>query len=101
MIETENSTGMAIGKFNLNRVITYRGRRLGSYLGLEHREGVSLASFLGFLLPLVVTHRAGTMIAQIGKRVSAGMSIGPANLNSFPRAHMDLQASRLLAYIEW
>src|SRR5580658_517758 len=93
MLETENAGRVAIRKLNLQRVVPHRIGALGGDARLVHwqQRRDARGAALGFLLALVVAQRAGAMIAQVRKIVTAGVLVRPSDFHAFTRrdVHLD------------
>jgi hypothetical protein len=91
---------MVVGKIDLNGIVSHWFRAFGGNARLIHGKYGRAASCACFLLALIVTIGAGAVVAKVGKRVAAHVSIGPLHFHSFPRGNMNLQVRWFFALIE-
>ena len=103
MIVTENSSGVAVGERNLDRVVADGRGGLGARLGLEHGQGGgrsgTRAGKGALSYPLVIASGAGALVAKIGKIVVTRMTVGPGNVDARAAAYMNLYRGGLLTGI--
>lgn len=103
-LEAVDSSGVTVGKLDLYCVVSYGGRSLGLRSRLVDRQQVTAAPFcllVDHLLALVVAHRTGAMVAQVGKIVEACVAIRPGDFDALARRHMNLHADGFLPRILW
>ena len=104
-IEAENASRMPVIKINLQCIVAHGVSSLGGKPGLEHGERGGrkhrrrLRAFGLFFQPLVVAHRAGTLLSQVCEIVMARVSIRPRDVNPRSRGHVDFNLSGLSASI--
>src|SRR5580704_5834694 len=101
VLEAENARRVAIRKLNLQRVVPHRIGALGGDARLIHgqQRRATRGAALGFLLALVVAQRAGAMIAQIRKIVTAGVLVRPGDFHALARRDVHLDAQRFFSRI--
>ena len=117
IIEAVDSRGMAIVKVNLQSVVAHRMRGLGGEPRLEHRQerrtqGKSGRAWIFtsqlriffkaglFLLPLVIAHGAGALLAQVGEIEMADVFVGPCDIHTSAGRNVDFYLGRFSARID-
>ena len=106
MVISEDASGVAVSKCDLNGVIPYLRGGFGARLWLEHGQRgrgshsrcERLESF--FLAAFVVASRAGAFVAQVCEIVMAGVAVGPGDVYTGAARNVNLDAGRLLTRVE-
>jgi len=105
MLETVDAGRVAIGKFDLDGVAADGGGALSGDAGLEHgqqrggSDGRAGRSHVRLFLTLVIAESAGAVVAQVGKVVAAGVTVGPGDFHALARGDAYFYIRGLLARI--
>src|SRR5271157_1402724 len=96
---------MAVVEVDLDGVVSYLRGGLRAGLGLEHRQdsggcGGAAGERL-FLCALVIARGARTIIPKIREIEMAFVAIGPRDVHTRARFHVNLYGGRFFALIDW
>ena len=106
MVVAVDSSGVAIGKSNLYRVVPHLRGGLRARLGLEHgkrrrrNQNGSRSRVRIFFISRFVARRAGAFFPQIGEFIVAAVTIGPRDVHACTAGDMDFYARGFLSLID-
>ena len=103
VLEAVDSGGVRVGKFQLNGIISNCRSFFRRDSWFVHRQYCSAARFRAtffVVLALIVANRAGAMIAQIRKIVSARVPVRPDDFDALACRHVDLHAGRSFSHVQ-
>src|SRR5882757_9053828 len=105
MIVAEDAGRVAVGKRDLNGVVTHRRGRLRARLRLKHRQRGGRSGYSArdsaFSYPLIIAGGAGALFAKIREVIVTCVSVRPSDVNTGAAGYVNFYAGRFFAGIDW